>query len=167
MPALPPAEGLALAWWRLLASTLTPSDTTILPPGPRNRTHDFVVKGFRIEQPHIRLAWKLHDDFLRAADGAVTNVSGSDPGSLVGGGAAAAALGFNGTGIAILGGAPPYLTPMLVTLKALRRTGCTLPVEVWFPEAEAPTAALAASLELLGARLCVFPFPAFLGKVRF
>lgn len=82
--------------------------------------------------------------------------------------AAAEAVGspvesFTGRGVAILSGATPYLVPSLIALKALRRTGCTLPVEMWLPEAEAPEPeirlGLQHDLEQLGAKLILLPVP--------
>lgn len=159
---LPPAPAAALAWWAAVAGTLSPGDPTILPPGPRNRSHDFVVKGYRMDPAHIALAAELHRGFVRVAGDALP-----DAGSAAAAASPVVALGFAGSGIVILGGMPPYLTPTLVTLRALRRTGCALPVEVWFPEAEAPSAEIAAGLARLGARACVFPVPGLLGNVSF
>lgn len=70
---------------------------------------------------------------------------------------------FSGRGVAILSGAAPYLLPSLVALKALRRTGCTLPVEMWMPEEEAPAPDVLAGLQQdmaqLGAKLALLPIP--------
>jgi len=47
---------------------------------------------------------------------------------------------FAGSGVAIGGGGLGYISAAWACLRALRRTGCTLPVEVWFLAHEAPSA---------------------------
>jgi Mannosyltransferase putative len=36
----------------------------------------------------------------------------------------------------MLGGKAKYLVPALISIKALRSTGCTLPIELFFPSSE-------------------------------
>ena len=58
---------------------------------------------------------------------------------------------FTGRGIVSIGGGLRYLPPAWVALRALRRTGCELPVELWFLSHEMPTPALTEALRGLGA----------------
>eukprot|EP00884_Botryococcus_braunii_P021243 jgi/Botrbrau1/7802/Bobra.0159s0230.1 len=57
---------------------------------------------------------------------------------------------FAGKGIVILGGGLTYMVPAWVNVHMLRRTGCQLPVEMWFPAVEYPTPPLIAALAQLG-----------------
>ncbi|GFR52395.1 hypothetical protein Agub_g14905 [Astrephomene gubernaculifera] len=59
-----------------------------------------------------------------------------------GGQSPAAPAVFAGRGVVMVGGGLRYLTPAWVSLHVLRRSGCTLPVELWFPVEEFPPAAL-------------------------
>jgi hypothetical protein len=148
-PVLPAQHGPALTWWAELAATISPDDEVVLPPGPRDRWDDFVAKGSRVQTQHIA---QVKEGWRRFLD-----TAGQDPPK----GA------FKGRGIAILSGSMPYLVPSMIALRALRATGCTLPVEFWFPENEIPDYDVAKQLESLGAQVQVFPFdPEVLGKVR-
>jgi alpha 1,2-mannosyltransferase len=124
------------------------SDEVVLPPGPRNWVDDFVAKGLRMDPDHIEDAKKQWRRFLTRAnrDAPVDT--------------------FHGRGIAILSGSLPYLVPSLVALKSLRRSGCNLPIELWFPETEMPAIDIARGIERLGARVQTFPLPDVLGTVR-
>ncbi|GIL63128.1 hypothetical protein Vafri_17254 [Volvox africanus] len=57
---------------------------------------------------------------------------------------------FSGRGVVMVGGGMQYLTPAWVSLHVLRRTGCKLPVELWFPVEEFPTPAVEEALLGLG-----------------
>ncbi|GLI66684.1 hypothetical protein VaNZ11_010617 [Volvox africanus] len=61
-----------------------------------------------------------------------------------------AAPGFSGRGVVMVGGGLHYLTPAWTNLHVLRRTGCRLPVELWFPVDEFPTPAVEEALLGLG-----------------
>ena len=60
---------------------------------------------------------------------------------------------FSGRGIVTTGGGLRYMVPTLVSVYMIRRTGCTLPVEVWFFENELPGPAAAAELRAMGVRV--------------
>jgi hypothetical protein len=145
--ALPAKDSSALTWWTTLATSIKHDDLVVLPPGPRNKSHDFVVKGLRVRPEHIEV--------VREQWGAFQKTAGLVP----------PADAFQGRGIAILSGSGPYLIPSLICVKALRRAGCRLPVELWFPENEVLGVDLTREVEELGARIQVFPFPEVLGKV--
>jgi alpha 1,2-mannosyltransferase len=57
---------------------------------------------------------------------------------------------FSGRGIVTLAGGLRYTVPAWVNVHMLRRTGCTLPVEMFFPEKEFPTSELQRALARLG-----------------
>lgn len=60
-----------------------------------------------------------------------------------------------------------YLVPALLAIKMIRRSGCTLPIELWFPADEIVTGPLLQKIDSLGAHVCSFPVDAALGKARF
>lgn len=129
-----------------MSESLHPSDRAILPPGKRTAAVDFVALGRSMQPEHRAMARQDWKDFVKLA--------GPYPASA-----------FSGQGIAILSGDMKYLVPSLITLKALRRVGCQLPVELWFPSTEPPPDALAAKLKRLGATARTFTVPPVLGKV--
>lgn len=57
---------------------------------------------------------------------------------------------FAGRGIVLTGGGTRYMVPMLVSIRMLRATGCTLPVECWFFDKEMPGPQASAELRSLG-----------------
>ncbi|PNW78213.1 hypothetical protein CHLRE_09g386734v5 [Chlamydomonas reinhardtii] len=57
---------------------------------------------------------------------------------------------FSGRGVVMVGGGLHYLIPAWASLSVLRKSGCHLPVEVWFPVAEQPSRPAVAALEGLG-----------------
>jgi alpha 1,2-mannosyltransferase len=128
-------------------ASITVRDRVILPPGPRTMRDDFVQKGLRMEPAHIakvREDWRL---FLMQHDSLPVDV-------------------FSGRGVVLIGGKLQYLVPSLVAIRALRRTGCTLPVELWFPDNEAmPTPELQQLLGQMGVHIQTLPVPAALGQV--
>ena len=103
-----------MRWWATVADSITLADKVILPPGPRTRNDDFVQKGLRLQLLHIAS--------VRAAWHAFLDQHGDLPASA-----------FEGRGVVLIGGKLQYLVPSLIALRALRRTGCTLPAELWFP----------------------------------
>lgn len=137
-----------MSWWHDVMAQITPAVPTVLPPGPRTENGpDFVALGHRIRPEHrakLRQQWRA---FVRKW--------GDMPEDA-----------FEGRGIAILSGNLPYLVPSVVALKAIRRTGCTLPVEFWFPANESPTLGVAMKLHRLGATVRKFPVPTTLAHVR-
>eukprot|EP00877_Chromochloris_zofingiensis_P011779 jgi/Chrzof1/6855/Cz02g01020.t1 len=60
---------------------------------------------------------------------------------------------FSGRGIVMVGGGVKYAIPAYVSLYALRRTGCSLPVELWLLPEEALPAGLRMKFERLGAEV--------------
>lgn len=139
---------LIMPWWKRMSESLHPSDRAILPPGKRTAQVDFVALGRSMQPEHRAMARQDWKDFVKQA--------GPYPAS-----------SFSGQGIAILSGDMKYLVPSLITLKALRRVGCQLPVELWFPSTEPPPDALAAKLKRLGATARMFTVPPVLGKGGF
>eukprot|EP00892_Ulva_mutabilis_P002081 jgi/Ulvmu1/11874/UM081_0032.1 len=132
---------VAMGWWQDVMAKIVPSLPTVLPPGPRTENGaDFVALGHRLRPEHraqLRQQWRafVHDWGEMPEDA------------------------FEGRGIAILSGNLPYLVPSVIALKAIRRTGCKLPVEFWFPANEAPTLGVAMKLHRLGATVRKFPVP--------
>ena len=57
---------------------------------------------------------------------------------------------YSGRGIVIVGGNGRFQTPYWIAVHALRRAGCDLPIEVWFPEKELPSCDRKRALEDLG-----------------
>lgn len=173
----------------------------VLPPGPRNQTHDFVARGFTFQPKHIEhiheqwatfseTAKRLGrpesmDDILAAAhkeqpcDKQLSIVSSltafeaaesshakhckdsESHGHETGSAGKSVVETFSGEGVVILSGAAPYFVPSLVALKSLRHVGCSLPVELWIPDSEAPSPKeqkeLQQELVGLGAQLKILP----------
>lgn len=137
-----------MAWWHDVMAEIEPKVPTVLPPGPRTESSaDFVALGYRVLPEHRALLRKQWRAFV--AEWGTMPVGA-----------------FEGRGIAILSGNVPYLVPSIIALKALRRTGCTLPVEFWFPANETPTLGVAMKLHRLGATVHKFPVPTTLSHVR-
>ena len=66
----------------------------------------------------------------------------------------------------LIGGKLQYLVPSLIALRALRRTGCTLPAELWFPDNEhLPGEELQTLVHKLGAHIRTVAVPRALGHV--
>lgn len=73
---IPPPQALtsqttsspAIAWWIQLQQTLLPSDLVVLPPGPRNRTHDFVARGLTMQPEHIGFIHTQWQEFSSSAE---------------------------------------------------------------------------------------------------
>lgn len=137
---------IIMTWWKRIAGSLTTTDRAVVPPGRRTSTDDFVALGLRLRPEHRAMARQAWRAFVEEA--------GDYP-----------ATAFDGKGIAILSGSMPYLVPSLIALKSLRRVGCQLPVELWFPSSEAPPAGVSFKLKRLGATARKFPLPEVLGKV--
>ena len=138
-------------WWAAVRSSVTADDTIVLPPGPRSRTDDFVEKGLRFQPQHI--------ETIRAQWGRFSERFGAPP---------AGGKAFAGRGIAMLGGKMEYLVPALVAIRALRKTGCTLPIELWLPDTEPrpPDVILDKVADKLGVYPRTLAMPAALGNVR-
>ncbi|GLC36242.1 hypothetical protein PLESTB_001364800 [Pleodorina starrii] len=132
-------------------------------PGPRIDNVDWVLEGRRMKRAQVdRLAAAvagLLRDLPPYPDANAMAAAGMAAGEGDAGGATFSgnwsALGkssavFSGRGVVMVGGGMHYLTPAWVNLHLLRRTGCTLPVELWFPVEEFPTPAVEAALQDLG-----------------
>ena len=64
---------------------------------------------------------------------------------------------YAGRGIVIVGGnAPKYQTSYWVAVHAIRRAGCELPVQLWFPAGEAPDCAHAEELRRMNVEIVSF-----------
>lgn len=129
-----------------MGRALHPDDRAILPPGPRTKREDFVALGLKMRPEHRAMARQDWKAFVENAGPYPT-------------------ASFDGKGIAILSGGMKYLVPSLIALKALRNSGCQLPVELWFPTNEAPPVGVTFKLKRLGATARKFPIPFLLGKV--
>ena len=143
--ALAAADAAAASLWQAIAAAAAGSWAASTPPGrrvalPEQRTdgRDWVRDGVRLPGADVASA--------AAALGAFQSSAPPHPPS-----------SFAGRGIVILGGGVTYTVPAWVALHMLRRAGCVLPVEVWFPPSEAPTAGLASALADLGAGVRILP----------
>jgi hypothetical protein len=153
-PLEPPLEDLpqnqtatVMQWWSHVTSSITLNDHVILPPGKRTQVDDFVQKGLRLEPGHILAVRDAWHQFLQQHDTLSPDV-------------------FLGRGIAIIGGKLQYLVPSLIAIRALRRTGSKLPVELWFPENEPlPHPELQTLIARLGVHIRTLPVPSALGQV--
>ncbi|KAG2436436.1 hypothetical protein HXX76_006739 [Chlamydomonas incerta] len=129
-------------------------------PEPRSSKVDWVLEGRAMDPASVEALAAAFAGLLAdlppypggAGSGAGGSSSGS--GSSSGGGSGAGGGGgavFSGRGVVMVGGSLRYLVPAWVSLHVLRKSGCRLPVEVWFPAAEYPTPELEAALAALGA----------------
>lgn len=109
--------------------------SVVLPPGARGfgggPDVDFVAAGMRMSAAEVTRARAQWRAFAAALPAYPTPA-------------------FAGRGIVIVGGGLQYLPPAWVAVHALRRTGCTLPIEMWFQTTEMPDSGLAAALLRLG-----------------
>ncbi len=64
-----------------------------------------------------------------------------------------------GRGIVMVSGGLRYMVSAWISVAMLRRAGCTLPVEMWFPLHERPTPAMVAELRLHGVACRTFSAP--------
>ena len=145
---LPVNYSTVTSFWERITESISEHDVIVLPPGKRDINDDFVAKGLRMDAQHIFLAKRQWRDFL--------DLAGPYPQGA-----------FGGRGIVILGGdIQPYLVPALIAVKAIRRTGCTLPIEMWFPADEVITGPLVGKLKAMDVHIWTFPVPRSLGKVR-
>jgi len=92
-----------------------------LPSSRKSIKDDFVYQGRRMRAVDIARIRRAIDDFQREAP-KYDNTA------------------FRGRGIVIVGGAGSnYATAYWIALLSIRRSGCTLPVEIWFPKGEFPS----------------------------
>lgn len=104
-----------------------------MPPGSRRDLYtDFTMYGRRIGSDAVKEVRRRVDLFKRTAP-------------------AYPSFTFTGKGIVIVGGNnQKFQTSYWVAIHAMRRTGCVLPVQLWFPEGEAPGCAHNAELKKMG-----------------
>ena len=143
-----PEYAKVTSFWERVINSLDIHDIVVLPPGPRTRDDDFAAKGLRMDRNHVNLARRQWAQFL--------DIGGLEP----------PRRAFYGRGIAILAGEAPHLVPALVAVQMIRKAGCLLPIELWFPTDEVITGPLVDKLRGLGAHVCTFFAPSSLGKVR-
>ena len=143
-------------------------DNVLLIPERRTDGRDWSIDGARLPARVVKAALAGQRAFLDSlpatpggGGGAAAAEKDETPSSSSSPAAASAATPppplFSGRGVVFLGGGPTYLVPTLVALRALRLSGCSLPVEVWFPRAEAPTRGLERLLGELGAVARLLP----------
>ncbi|GIL68802.1 hypothetical protein Vafri_22039 [Volvox africanus] len=145
-------------------------------PDTRIRTNDWVREGRRmrtrdVEKLKASVAGLLRDlppypnaAASAAAAAAATEAGNANDSSSISGSTSTSssssssspttAPGFSGRGVVMVGGGMRYLTPAWTSLHVLRRTGCKLPVELWFPVEEFPTPAVEEALLGLGVMSC-------------
>ena len=115
-------------------------------PGSRTAQDDFVLKDIHMSDDNIKRVKDKVDSFMLSMDANSYENGNIDKVVLLG----------DGRGVVIVGGSGKFRTPFWVALHALRRTGCTLPVELWFPEGELPTCSDKKILRDLGATVRSF-----------
>mmetsp|Transcript_14356 Transcript_14356/g.43356 ORF Transcript_14356/g.43356 Transcript_14356/m.43356 type:complete len:597 (+) Transcript_14356:257-2047(+) len=133
------ATGQADSLWHAVQQAISiAGPESIKAPGVRTNARDWVLQGESLDSASILAARMQWQAFLAAAP--------SYP-----------AAAFRGRGIAILSGALPHIISTWVNIKLLRRTGCVLPVELWFLESELPTPGLRRALESMGVAIRLLP----------
>jgi hypothetical protein len=139
-----------MKWWQRLSKNITSTDPIIMPPDNRTLHDDFRQKGLRFRAEDIAEVRSMWSTFIH------------DFGQLP----APPEELFMGRGIVLIGGRFKYLVPSLVAIKAVRETGCTLPIELWFPSNEPlPKRSLQRLIEGMGVNLRMLPVPHALGQV--
>ncbi|DBB17802.1 TPA: hypothetical protein ACH3X3_002830 [Trebouxia sp. C0006] len=121
----------AVLWGQVMTAVQLSGYNLVPPPGARGASRDWVRDGVRMQREDIMRAQTQWRTFLRESP-------------------AYPVEGFSGRGIVILAGGLTYMVPAWVNIHMLRRTGCTLPVEMFFPGKELPTAELEAALSEVG-----------------
>jgi hypothetical protein len=141
-----------MKWWQRLSQNITSNDPIIMPPDNRTLHDDFRQKGLRFRAEDIAEVRSMWSTFIQNF-----GQLPAPPGEL-----------FRGRGIVLIGGRFKYLVPSLVAIKAVRETGCRLPVELWFPSNEPlPKRSLQRLIEGMGVNLRMLPVPHALGPVSF
>jgi alpha 1,2-mannosyltransferase len=151
-PALAAADAGAAALWSAIRAAADASWDAAVPPGrrvtlPERRTdaRDWVAEGLRLPPADVSAAAAALAAFRSSAPPYPSSNS------------SASSFTYAGRGVVILGGGLTYMVPAWVALHMLRRAGSSLPVEVWFPAAEAPTPGLVSALARLGAGTRILP----------
>ncbi|KAK9810503.1 hypothetical protein WJX72_011854 [[Myrmecia] bisecta] len=118
-------------WGKVLAASAAAGPDVVRAPGIRIHKQDFVLNGLRMARKDVETAREQWKAYLRQTP--------PYPPSM-----------FAGRGIVIMGGGLSYMVPAWVNVHMLRKTGCMLPVEMFFPVREFPTPAVEAALGELG-----------------
>ena len=110
-----------------------------MPPGSRRDLYtDFVMYGRRMSEEAVRETRRRTELFKKMAP-------------------AYPERAFAGRGIVIVGGnQPKFQTSYWVAIHALRRSGCALPIQLWFPEREGPDCERADELRRMGVTIHSF-----------
>ena len=110
-----------------------------MPPGSRRDLYtDFAMYGRRMSAEAVRETRRRVELFKRRAP-------------------AYPERAFKGRGVVIVGGnQPKFQTSYWVAIHALRRAGCALPVQLWFPEREGPDCERADELRRMGVTIHSF-----------
>lgn len=121
----------AVLWGQVMTAVQLSGYNLVKPPAARGASADWVREGYRMPREDIMRAQTQWRTFLRGSPAYPSD-------------------DFAGQGVVILAGGLTYMVPAWVNIHMLRRTGCTLPVEMFFPGTEFPTAALEAGLAQQG-----------------
>ena len=144
VPMPVPVSGMAAAgalqgFWRGVEAVFRAAGgpDCVHPPGPRafdgSPKVDWVARGVRMPAASAAQAQRQWRAFAASMPAFPT-------------------LLFSGRGVVILGGGA-YMQAAWVAVGMLRRSGCTLPAEMWFLEAELPGPLLGAALAARGVRV--------------
>lgn len=136
LPAVPPSRALELLWARFEVAFRDAGGLDVVaPPGVRGfggrADVDWVARGVRMKESDVQRARGQWRHFVAHMP--------PYPEKL-----------FRGRGIITTGGGVKYMVPLLVSIRIVRATGCTLPIEAWFFASEMPAPRLAAELAALG-----------------
>ena len=136
-----------LATLRAFAEARGPALGVKLPDGTRRDLYkDFVMYDRRMSPRDAETAKRRVEQFVRSAP-------------------AYPAGAFESRGIVIVGGASPrFATSYWVAVHALRRAGCELPIEMWFPAGEGPDCVRSEDLQKMGVTVASFADLARSGK---
>ncbi|KAK9798888.1 hypothetical protein WJX73_001325 [Symbiochloris irregularis] len=129
------AEGL---WRKIQVALVTAGHNRVVLPERRTGARDWVKEGLRMPKRDTDRAQQQWQLFMATAP--------SYPEGM-----------FRGKGITILAGGGQYMVPAWVNIHMLRRTGCMLPVEMFFPAPEYPTVEMEAALAALGVKCRALP----------
>ena len=123
----------------VLSSAIRPAVHVRMPNGRKRIDNDFVARGIRLAMHDIARLRERIDMYMS------TVPKFTNPNTLP--------RLFNGRGIVIVGSSSnvKYSTGYWIAIHSIRRAGCRLPIEVWFPRGEIPTILQTEELRKLGA----------------
>eukprot|EP00877_Chromochloris_zofingiensis_P001671 jgi/Chrzof1/11504/UNPLg00437.t1 len=135
----PQAERAKVApvWHELWAAVLEHGIPNATTPAIRNDIHDFVREGEPIEAWHTQHGLMLYTPSVicrRSVESARLQFEAFKanlPPYPIG--------VFQGRGIVTVGGGMRYIIPAWINVHQLRHTGCSLPIEMWYPLSEYPS----------------------------